>query len=308
MAFNLSNLTAYTDEVSQELITKAVAQGKTLDRISVIPGVTKKTALNFLDNTVSIQNGTNCGFESNGEVTFSQRFLETVALEVQESLCPNDLKQYWTGQLMKAGSAKDVDSLMPILGESYIEKINAAIEKQIWLGDNESSPPVGHINGFVQLLSGEATRVTTDLGSPDIMAGPFTSDNIISVVNAMVADIPEAILDKTGLVLNMSMGNYRLYTQALRTANLIHEVGADGVAFSITILGTSVTAMGVTGLSGSNKMILTYNDNLVFGTDLLGEQEKFEIWYSFDNKEVRVNIQWTMGVQVRFPEFCVCNF
>jgi len=307
MAFDVSTLTAYTDETSQELVSKAVAVGKTLDRITVIPGVKGKEALNFLDNDITIADAS-CGFTAAGDVAFSQRVLEVTPLEVKDSLCPKTLEKYWMGQLMKPGAGTDVDVIMPLLGETYVEQIQAEIEKQIWVGDTVSSPGYGKIDGFYYKLTQESTRVTATLGSPDIIGGPFTADNIISVVNAMVAAIPEAILDKDGLVLNMSMANYLLYTSALRTANLFHYNGENGQNFETFIPGTSVKAVGVAGLTGTAHLILTYNDNLVYGTDLMNEEEMFKIWYSQDNDEVRVNIQWKMGVQIRFPEFCVCNF
>jgi len=55
-------------------------------------------------------------------------------------------------------------------------------------------------------------------------------------------------------------------------------------------------------------MLLTYGANLVVGTDLLNEEEKFDIFYSRDNDEVRVNIQWKIGTQIYFPEYVVVNY
>ncbi len=305
MAFNVSSINAYTNETAQQLVKKAVLAGKTISMVTVVPGIKYKETLNILDNTVSVQNAT-CGFTSNGSVAFKQREVTVTALEVKESLCEKTLEQYFMGQWMKPGSPKD-EELGDILADSYVEKIKEYNELNIWKG-GIGSPGYGKIDGLISILSDEDTRVTVELGSPDIMAGPFTSSNIVSAVDAMVAAIPEAILNKSDLTLFMSYANYNLYTAALRTANLYHYSGEAGADFECYIPGTSVKAVATHGLISTDYMVLTYAPNIVVGTDLLDEEEKFDIWYSRDNDEVRVNIQWKIGVEVYFPEHCVCNF
>lgn len=305
MAFNVSSINAYTNETAQQLVKKAVLAGKTMSMVTVVPGIKYKETLNIIDNTISVQNAT-CGFESNGSIPFKQREVTVTALEVKESLCEKTLEQYFMGQWMKPGSPKDAE-LGPLLADSYIEKIKEYNELNIWKG-GIGSPGYGEIDGLITILSSETTRLTVELGSPDIMAGPFTSSNIVSAVDAMVAATPEAILNKTDLTLFMSYANYNLYTAALRSENLYHYSGESGADFECYVPGTSVKAVATHGLISTDYMVLTYASNIVVGTDLMNEEEKFDIWYSRDNDEVRVNIQWKIGTEVYFPEHCVCNF
>lgn len=302
MAFNVSSITKYTNETAQALVKKAVATGKTIDLVSLIPGVKYKETLNILDNTISVQSAT-CGFSSNGAVAFKQRVIEVTPLEVKESLCEKTLGQYFLGQSMKAGSPKD-EELGMILAESYVDKIKEFNELNIWKGKT-TSPVYGKIDGFITKMI--ADSATIDPGS---IAGPFTSSTIIAAVDKMVASIPEAILDKPDLTLFMSMAYYNMYTAALRTANLYQgnagntQEAGNYVCF---VPGVPVKVVGTAGLTGTNYLVLTYASNLVVGTDLMNENEKFDIWYSQDNDEVRVNIQWKLGVQFYFPEFIVIN-
>ena len=307
MAFNVSSINAYVNETAEQLIKKAVLTGKTIDMVKLVPGIKYKETINILDNTISVQNAT-CGFTSNGSVAFKQREIEVTALEVKESLCEKTLEQYFIGQWMKAGSPKE-EQLGAILADSYVEKIKENIELNIWLGNQHTSPVYGKIDGLIYLLSQESTRVTATLpGSPDPMIGPFTANNIIAVINEMVASIPEAILMRPDLVLFLSYANYNLYTAALRTANLFHYNGDNGQNFETFVPGTNVKVVATHGLTGTDNLVLTYAENIVVGTDLVNEDEKFDIWYSRDNDEVRVNIQWKIGVQVAFPEHVVVNF
>jgi hypothetical protein len=306
MAFNVSNISPYVNETAGQLIKKAVATGKTIDIVNIIPGIKYKQTINILDNTAVVKDAT-CGFTSNGSVAFLQREMEVTDMEIKESLCEGPLQQYFLGQSMKAGSPKE-DQLGAILAESYVEKIKEYNELNLWQG-GLGSPAYGVFNGFIEILSHEVTRVTPSaIGTPNIIPGPFTASTIIAVVDAMVANIPEAILMKPDLTLFMSMSNYMLYTAALRTANLFHYNGENGVNFETIVPGTNVKVIGTHGLVGTDYMVLTYASNLNVGTDLLNEEEKFDIWYSKDNDEVRVNIKWKLGAQVSFPSQIVTNF
>jgi len=44
---------------------------------------------------------------------------------------------------------------------------------------------------------------------------------------------------------------------------------------------------------------------LFYGTDLLTDEENFELWYSKDNDEVRFQASFKVGVQVAYPDLVV---
>lgn len=306
MAFNVSQINPYVNETAQDLIKRMILTGETVDMVSIQPGIKYKETINILENTITLQNAT-CGWNPSGSVAFSQREIEVTALEVKDTLCMKDLEKYFLGQKMSAGAATE-NELGPILAESYVEKVKEQIELNIWQGDQDASPAVYKINGLIYLLTQEGTRVTATTGSPELIHGPFTTANIISVVDAMVGAIPEDALKATDLTLFMSYANYMLYTSALRTANLFHYNGENGVNYETFVPGTAIKVKAVKGLTGKADMVLTPASNIVVGMDMVAEEEQFDIWYSKDNDEVRVKIEFKLGVQVQFPELCVVNF
>jgi hypothetical protein len=304
MAFSVSSITAFTNETAQQLIKSAVLTGNTIDMVTVVPGIKYKETINILDNTITVADAS-CGFTSQGSVAFSQREIEVVDLEVKESLCEKTLEQYFMGQWMKAGSPKD-EQLGAILGDSYVEKIKEYNELGIWKGGTYSFGTTASysnkINGFINKLGQETTRVTATSSTS------FTSATIIAGVDAMVSAIPEDILDKNDLTLFLPYSFYMLYTNALRVANLYQGNVGDNANYETTVPGTNIKVKATKGLTGTGWMVLTFASNLVVGTDLMNEEEKFDIWYSKDNDEVRVNIQWKIGTQIQFPAHVVCNF
>ena len=302
MAFNVSSISKFTNETRQELVKKAVLTGKTMNLVTILPGVKYKETLNLLENTITVADAS-CGFKSAGSVAFSQRVVEVAPLEVKDSLCEKTLEQYYLGQMMKPGSPKD-EELGPILGDSYVEKIKEYNEKAVWLGNTGSTGANGKVQGFIAILDAAGTGAGGYVEAGDAGA---TAGTIVASVDAMVAAVPDAISGRDDLTLFMSYANYKVYCLALRTANFYHYDANMGPDFEIYVPGTNVKVVATHGLQGSNRMVLTYAENLVIGTDLLNEEEKFDIWYSMDNDEVRVNIQWKLGCQVYFPEFVVMN-
>lgn len=301
MAFNVSQITAFTDETSQALITKAVLKGRTLDYVTVVPGIKGTQALNIMDNTITIS-AEACGWNPAGNVAFTQRDITVTALKVNDALCPATLEAYWVGQKMKAGYADDAQ-LGPVLANSYVEKVQVANESNYWLGV-KGSTAVGvpnKIDGFLEVLSGEAYVGVT------ASAGPFTVSTIKDKVDLMINAAPEVLSTFSDLTMFMSIGDFRLYTQAIAEKNYFAVPANVGTALEFVNPINGVRFVGIAGLAGSSKLILTYASNLVVGTDLDNEEEKFDIWYSMDNQEVRVAMHYKIGTQVQFPELVVIN-
>ena len=93
---------------------------------------------------------------------------------------------------------------------------------------------------------------------------------------------------------------FRTYTIALKTANLFHysiDVKADSEFF---LPGTTIKVVAVQGLNGTKKIYATRLSNLWLGTDLLNEEERFEIFYAKEADQVRFVSEFKMGVNVAF--------
>ena len=64
---------------------------------------------------------------------------------------------------------------------------------------------------------------------------------------------------------------------------------------------SNVKIVSVAGLDGTSFIAAANPEHIFYGTDLSGDQEKFDLWYSQDNQEFRLAVQFTQGVQVAFP-------
>jgi hypothetical protein len=95
---------------------------------------------------------------------------------------------------------------------------------------------------------------------------------------------------------------FRTYTIALKNSasfNYQIDVKADS---EFVLPGTTIKVIAVAGLNGSNKVYAMRLSNMFLGTDLLNEEEKFEIFYAKEADQVRFVSQFKMGVNIAFPD------
>ena len=311
---NLSNLTKYTDQLATDLIAKAVLKGRTIDTgISVQPDVKYKASLNILNSTLSAA-ATSCGMSATGSVVLSQRDLEVCPLTVFEDVCLNDLEDYWTGKLMRAGSYNEQIPFEQLYTEDKVRKIQALSEDLFWKGSKNGNNVTGQgaasgnlalCDGILNLL--HFTSATSSVITPGITAS-FTKATAIDIIDSIISAFNASATDALGednLNIYISYPNFTLLTQALRDANFFHYDANQGDFRINGYLGTAFNVIAVRGLNGSNRIVCTPAANLYFGTDMLNDYETFEVFYYQKDDKVYFRSKWKQGAQVAFPEFVV---
>ena len=304
MSLNVSGLSSWTDEHKMDLIKKSVLAGRTIELIQVQPDIKNAASINIIDSTLTMQAGA-CGWNEAGSTALSQRTLSVCDLKINEAICLDTLETYYTSKMMKPGSYNEEIPFEQMFAEEKAEKIAATIDDIIWKGDTVGgSGNLALCDGF-NVLFDSLSASTVDGNTGSVTA--LTAANIIDAVDAMVDNVPSDIIDSDDLHLFVGYDTYRLYSKALRDANLFHYTGAEnqGQDFSQMIPGTNVRIIAVRGLNGTDRMFLSRAANLYFGTDLLNDFEDFKIFYSEDNDEVRFRAKFKLGVEVAFPEFVV---
>lgn len=300
MALVLSGLNAYTNEFAMDLIKEAVLKGRTVDLITVQGGIKSSATINRLSTTINAAAGA-CGWSATGSTTLDQRTISVCDIKVNESICLNDLENYYTQVQMNPGSYNTDIPFEQLFAENKRDQIMALIEDLIWKGDTGGSGNLSLCNGFKKLFDAGITASSPYYGTYSTNA-TILKNEIIDKVDAAIAKINTDIIDTDDLHLFMSYADYRIYAAALRDANYFAYTGAEnqGQDFSQIHPGTNVRVIAVRGLNGANRWVLAQASNLYVGTDLLSDAEDFKIFYSQDNDEVRFLAKWKLGVQVAY--------
>lgn len=293
MAINVESLTTYVDEQRLPLIRKAVLAPKSADLFNLQTGVKSKAALNILTTNVVFGDGSSCGWNQAGTNTLSQREIEVGKVKVNMNFCDRTLLDYWCGYEVKVAAGKETLPFEEAFIADIIAHVNAEVEKAIWQGDKTNG--TGNMDIFDGLLTILADE--DDVIKLDAVEG----NNVAQEVYDAYANIPLEVLHTSSVVCGED--TFRAYIGELNAANLYHYDPKVDEGMSIVIPGTSTRIYGVPGLNGTGKIVAgDLKGNFFYGTDLEGDQEVFDFWYSKDNQEFRLAIKFNAGVQVAFPD------
>lgn len=295
MAINVSTLNTYVEEHKLPLIRKAVLDARSAKEMNLMTGVKGTTALNLLNTAVVFGDGSACGWNEAGTSTLSQRNLVPGAIKVNMAFCDKQLLKTWANYEVRVAAGQKTLPFEEDFIAGVVEGVAAKLEGLIWKGDTASGDA---FDGLVKTI--EAASAPTY----DYQSGATVN----SIVAGVYALIPSAAFNNGDVVLFMGKDMYRQYIQELiANGNLVITTGVNDIAMpeSVLIPGTDVRVLPVGGLDGTGKVFASYRDNFVYGTDMAGDEEKFEFWYSQDNREFRLAIEFTAGAQVAYPELIV---
>ena len=300
MALDVNAIKGYVDENEAVLIGETLIKGKTASLLNLQTGVKGSEYLNLLSADPTLQAG-GCGWNSDGDTTVTRRKLETGQIKVNQTFCDKDLiGTYMQHNVKIAAGAKT----LPFEQEFIAQNLNAIqkkLEEIIWQGDTKDG--VAHLkrfDGFIKILDAASGVVdATHSEAKDVVT------DAKEVIESVLAGIPNEIMDRTDKAILVGYDVYRAYVAQLQAANLFHYTNDLTGAMEMVIPGTDVKLIGVAGLVGTKRVYATYLENMYLGTDLEGDYEKFKFWYSEDNAEFRLKVEFNAGVQVAFPNMIV---
>jgi len=309
MAFSVSSLTNYTKENEALLVSSSVLGAKTAALIksagNVMVGVKSAETINIMDTDAFFQAGGTCGWNASGTTSFTQRTVTVGKIKVQESLCPKALEAKYLQKALPTGSQYDSIPFEQDYSDRKSKTIAAQLETAIWQGDTGSAN--GNLNKFDGLIKliGAASGVVDANVSGYVSGAPLTSitaSNVIALFDGVYKAIPSKVVAADDMTIFCGDDTFRTYTIALKNANMFNYA-FDGKADSEFVLpGTSIKVVAVAGLNGTNDVYAMRLSNLFLGTDLLNEEEKFEIFFAKEADEVRFAAEFKMGVNIAFPD------
>jgi hypothetical protein len=291
------------------LVTSSVLGAKTASLIksagNVMVGVKSAETINIMDTDAFFQAGGTCGWNASGTTSFTQRTVTVGKIKVQEALCPKTLESKYLQKALPTGSQYDSIPFEQEFSDKKAKTIASQLESAIWQGDTASAN--GNLNKFDGLIKliGAASGVVDANVSGFISGAPLTSitaANVVSLFDGVYRAIPAKVVAADDMVIVCGMDTFRTYTIALKNANMFNYA-FDGKADSEFVLpGTSIKVVALQGLNGTNDVYAMRLSNLFLGTDLLNEEEKFEIFFAKEADEVRFAAEFKMGVNVAFPD------
>ena len=282
-SYVVSSLPAYVEQRREELIAKSVMGAKTLDFINLQTGVKGPTALNLIDFDITLQDDA-CGWNEEGKATLTQRIIDAKPFRVNMAVCDKNLYGTWAQYQVKVAAGK-VASDLPFEQDfvnGVLNGIQERVEELIWQGDANNS---GEFDGFLTIL-GSATTAT----------GTTKMD----LISEAYAALPCAVAGKSDVVIFVSCATFRAWMQELVAANLYHYDPREAADMEYLLPGANVRVIAVPGMA-DDAAVAGRLSNFFYGTDLESDMETFDLWYSKDNREFRIDVSFIAGVQIAYP-------
>ena len=283
--FDISALPAYTDQLSLDLISKAVLKTDLLDYVDLRSGFTSGTvAINLVDADLPVS-ALSCGWTSDGEVTYTQVNVTIESLQSKTEMCVEDLRSVYQSAFMNAGTGNDFIPFEEVISESYADKLRKYNEGFL-------------INGF-GATTGLKAQITSANGA-NLQAGTpaaWTATNAVEQALDLYDAIDEAVKDRDDLIMVVSPDAYRALVRGLVASNLYHY---DSVAGNdvVELPGTNVTVVKSSGLVGSNYKFAGPGKMILAATGLTDELDNFRFFYDEAADVMKFRAAWRLGVGV----------
>lgn len=213
-----------------------------------------------------------------------------------------------------AGTVATTSGSATVTGTSTLFTTQVAAGDKLVIGANIYTVSVVTSNTAITLTANAAANASGVVAkvvkaASDFFAAPvaaITVSNVEAIIDAVYKAIPVDVLDKDDLFIACGTDTFRLFTVALKNANLYHY-GVDAVNFELFIPGTNIKLVALNGLNGTSRIIAMRKSNGFMGVDLMNEEERFEIFFAKESDEIRFMSAFKVGTQVAFPSQ-VANF
>lgn len=315
MSFSVGTLAAYTKENEQLLVASSVLGSKTASLIkeqgNVMVGVKSAETINIMDTDAIFQDGSSCGFNASGLTSFTQRTVTVGKIKVNEALCLKDLEAKYLQKALPAGSMYDSMIYAEEYSKRKTEKISSQLEKALWQGNTASvDVNLNKFQGLISLITAAGASVVNanSVAFHGVVETAITDTNVVSIFDDIYKAIPAQVVDKDDMAIFCGMDTFRTYTVKLKSSNLFHYKYDEAANGQFFLPGTNVRVIAVQGLNGTNDIIAARISNFFIGTDLLNEEERFEIFYAKEADQVRFVSEFKMGINFAFPDEIVKFF
>lgn len=284
----INSLPEFIENKKDELFVKAVASTKTLDYVEIMPNVKFKENLNYLDSTVVLADGSECGWNPQGSDTFSARTIEVFPITVQKEFCWKELRKTYANWQLNFEAGRETLPFEEKIAASQIDAIKKEVEKGVWQG----IASVGMDGWLAQAAADAAVKDVTFAEGADIVAK----------VDAVIAAIPAGALEK-GTNVFMSWTDFRAYVKAINAECCGNRGIVDANVVTLPYDGdTRITLVPVAGLEGTNKIVAAPYDALVYGTDLEGSEGVYRFFFDAKESKFLFEVLFNAGTAIKYPD------
>ena len=283
MAINVSSLPEYIEVNKDELFVKSVAGAKTLDYVEIMANVKGKAALNYLDSSVVLADGSSCGWNPQGDDTFTQKYVDTKLITVQKEFCWKDMRNKWMNYDLNIAAGRETLPFEAKIAESNTNAIKKEVEKMVWQGNSNAG-----VDGFLAQMAADSAVVKG--------TGATATERIEKAVELISTEALEK-----GVTIFVSFTDFRSYVKEQNAECCANRAIIDANTAELIYAGDSrIKIVPVAGLEGTSKVVAATADALVYATDIEGADTVYEMFYDKKDDKMNFKVTFNAGVAIKF--------
>lgn len=306
--YDVSDLEAYVDEQSPEIMPDLINESNLKSRINRITNVKGSQKIKLLSSTPTLQAASTCGWTPTGGVVLTDVELVTERVKIQEEYCNEDLNDTWA-QIENVAGANAQDENPPsfadIMIRYYIQRANELDENLMMLGDVLSvDPNLAFYNGFVKrwLISG-------DLNVYYSLETDIDATNAYDLLKAVDNTTPTTVKRHRASVGYEIICGYETAQACIDQvyndkdfASKIDFTDTDG-ELSFILPTTTTRVRSIPSLDGTNYVFGVCYKYMFWGTDLEADLDGFQFKYNDTEEMLRFSVKWRSGVNFVFGQY-----
>lgn len=283
MAINVNSLPEYIEVNKDELFVKSVAGAKTLDYVEIMANVKGKAALNYLDSSVVLADGSSCGWNPQGDDTFTQKYVDTKLITVQKEFCWKDMRNKWMNYDLNIAAGRETLPFEAKIAESNTNAIKKEVEKMVWQGNDNAG-----VDGFLAQMTADSAVVKGEGGT--------AAERIEKAVELISTEALEK-----GVTIFVSFTDFRSYVKEKNAEYCNYRAIIDANTAELIYAGDSrIKIVPVAGLEGTSKVVAATADALVYATDIEGADNVYRLWYDDKTDMLNFKIIFNCGLALKF--------
>lgn len=280
MAFNISGLTTYVNNIDPKLFSKSVAGSNTARDLiaagSVVFGK-GRVAVRTMALDANFQSGDDsCARNASGDITLADTYMDIVRIKDEKNLCFQDLENTYYAMLVNGsiqpseeGPNAEFASAIVDLRVSKLAEVN---ERALWIGDTGLTASFGadytNYNKFNGILK-QSVAATYDLSA--------TGSTMVEKLQNAVLAFPAKISSQADFRIAIGQDTYNEYLVALANKN-IYKPTSD-----MSIFGTTAQLWVCPGLNDTGKIWGGRLSNLRIGMASQSDLDRVELEYLKDS-------------------------
>lgn len=306
--WDVSDLGAYVNEQSTEIIEDMINEGNLKAKMNVMTDVKGKELIKLINSNPSLQAANACGWTPEGGMILTDVTISTVRVKIQEEYCNEDLNETWA-QIMNATGANAQDETPPSFADGmllyYQMRAQELDEDLIINGDTTSlDSNLVYYDGFSKLWDNDAS-----LNVAYSTETTIDGTNGFDVMKTLVAAIPTIVKRHKDKVKAEVICGYETAQFVLDQiyadkdyASSINVTEANG-ELSFILPTTNITIRSIVQLDGTEKVYGVCYGYMFYATDLENDKDGFVWKYSDYDETLRFGVKWRCGIQYVFPEY-----